>query len=364
MIAILKIALVVIYSPLKLFKTKNKIVYLSRQSNEKSLDMVMLESKIKELSPNVHQVFRLKMIDKGLYSKISYCFTIIGDMYHIATAKVAICDTYSIPISCLKHKESLKVIQIWHALAAIKKFGLQSVGLNDGRDEKLSNAMCMHKNYDFVIAPSKATAMFFAEAFGVENSKIKICPLPRVDYILDESNRRDLEFYSKNPELSLKKIVLYLPTFRDREAYIAEELKVALEDFEDIKLIISPHPLSNVKVQEKFKVQGDYSIYDLMKISDVIISDYSATAVEASLLMKPLYFFAPDFDLYCEERGLNVLINEEMKNAFYKDANELATAINSSDYDFNELFAFLNKYVENKGKDNTTVLAKFITQLL
>ena len=43
LIEILKILLKIIYAPIKLFKTKNRIVYLSRQSNDKSLDMKLLE---------------------------------------------------------------------------------------------------------------------------------------------------------------------------------------------------------------------------------------------------------------------------------------------------------------------------------
>ena len=141
LIEILKFFLRIIYAPIKLFKTKDRIVYLSRQSNDKSLDMRLLEKEIDKQCPNTEQVFRLKMIPESLGGKISYCFSVIGDMYYLATSKVAILDTYSITVSCLKHKKSLKVIQMWHALGALKKFGLQSVGTKEGRDEKISRAM-------------------------------------------------------------------------------------------------------------------------------------------------------------------------------------------------------------------------------
>lgn len=232
LIEILKILLKIIYAPIKLFKTKNRIVYLSRQSNDKSLDMKLLEEAINKECPNTEQVFRLKMIPESLPGKIAYCFSIIGDMYYLATSKVAIIDTYSITVSCLKHKKSLKVIQMWHALGALKKFGLQSVGTKEGRDEKISRAMCMHKNYDYVLAPSKKTAKFYMEAFGCDNSKIKICSLPRVDDILTDNGCAS-RFFTENPALSDKKIVLYLPTFRERDAYVAEKLKVEFDELAD-----------------------------------------------------------------------------------------------------------------------------------
>ena len=48
LIEILKFFLRIIYAPIKLFKTKDRIVYLSRQSNDKSLDMRLLEKEIDE----------------------------------------------------------------------------------------------------------------------------------------------------------------------------------------------------------------------------------------------------------------------------------------------------------------------------
>ena len=305
LIEILKFFLRIIYAPIKLFKTKNRIVYLSRQSNDKSLDMRLLEKEIDKQCPNTEQVFRLKMIPESLGGKISYCFSVIGDMYYLATSKVAILDTYSITVSCLKHKKSLKVIQMWHALGALKKFGLQSVGTKEGRDEKISRAMCMHKNYDYVLSPSKKTAKFYMEAFGCDNSKIKICSLPRVDDILTDNNAAS-RFFTENPGLSHDKIVLYLPTFRERDAYIAEQLKV----------------------------------------------------------MKPLYFFVPDYDEYSNERGINVDLKKEMPSATFENAEELVNAIKLNNYDFDMLYKFKCEYVENTKANNAEILAKFVSMLL
>lgn len=359
LISILKIGLRLLYAPLKLLKSKNQIVYLSRQSNEKSLDMQLLEKAIAQQDSSVNQVFRLKMIDDCLAAKIKYCLSIIGDMYYLATSKVAVLDTYSVTVSCLKHKKDLKVIQMWHALGAVKKFGLQSVGTKEGRDEKISNAMCMHKNYDFVIAPSAQTAKFYMQGFGVEQSKIKICPMPHVDYILD-GKAKTSEFYSLNPGMGDKKIVLYLPTFRNREQYVVQSLKIEFEDKKDYQLIISHHPLSKVKKDEKYTPKGDFTSFELMKIADIIITDYSACAFEAALLMKPLYFFVPDYDEYMNDRGINVDIKEEMGSAVFENADELMRAVENGGYDMDSLYRFKEKYVETPKNSSSEVLAKFV----
>ena len=361
LIQLFKVALTVIYAPLKLLKTKNQIVYLSRQSDDKSLDMKLLEKELLKISPDTKQVFRLRMIPDGIIPKARYAFALIGDMYYLATSKGAILDTYSITVSCLKHKSDLKVFQIWHALGALKKFGLQSVGTKEGRDEGVSRAMCMHKNYDYIIAPSEAAVQIYSEAFGYQRESFEIMSLPRVDEI--NSPAPTAEFYSENPNLADKKIVLYLPTFREREAYVAEELKAEFADnaMEGYQLIISTHPLfSKVKRDERFSFNGDFGTYDLMKLADVIVTDYSACAFEASLLLKPLYFFVPDLEKYALERGVNIDLRAEMPSATFESAEELAKAIKKGDYDINMLYSFREKYVANNGSANAERLARFI----
>lgn len=363
LISILKLGLRLLYAPMKLFKTKNQIVYLSRQRNEKGIDIQLLEKAVEAENSGVKQVFRLKMIDDGIVSKLKYCFYVIGDMYYLATSKVAIVDTYSITVSCLKHKKDLTVIQMWHALGATKKFGLQCLGTKEGRDESVAKAMCMHKNYDYVLAPSAATAKFYMEAFGVDSSKIVICPMPRVDYITD-GNSKAAEFYYQNPAMGHKKLVLYLPTFRDRAPYIAQMLKTEFDGMNDYQLIISEHPLSSSKRDERYTPHGSFDSFDLMKLADIIITDYSACAFEAALLMKPLYFFTPDYNEYMTERGINIDLKAEMPRAVFDNAEDLVNAVKSNSYDFNSLYSFKEKYIETPKGSCSEVLARFIAMKL
>lgn len=351
----------VLYAFMKLKKTENKIVWLSRQTNEKSEDMKMLSDKISKISPDTKQVFRLSRLENESGLSVSYIFFILRDMWEIASAKIAITDTYSIPVSCLEHKENLTIFQIWHALGAVKKFSLQSAGKAQGRDLGVAKAMSMHKNYDFVVAPSEKTAEFYCEAFGCSKDKILMASLPRVDVILDGASRYD-EFVDLNPQHKNKKILAYLPTFRDEDSAYIKKLYDAFKDNEDYALIVSPHPAT--KSSDEYAFNGDFSTYDLAKLSDGIISDYSATAIECSLLNKPLWFFVPDYEQYKAEKGLNIEIKDEFSEACFENENELLSAIQNNYYDFDNLKRFSDKYVENKGTDNTEKLAGIICNQL
>lgn len=342
-------------------KTQNKLVWLSRQSDEKSLDMCLLEKAISELSPETKQVFRLRRLKDESSLSLSYIFAIFKDMFEIASAKVVITDTYSIPVSCLNHKKDLTVIQLWHALGAVKKFSLQSVGKNQGRNSAISEALCMHKNYDYVIAPSKKTGEFYCEAFGCKDENIKIATLPRVDVLLNGENLK-AEFLTQNIEFENKKIVLYLPTFRENDLQIADALSESFQKETDLKLLVSAHPLSETAKSGKYSFNGGFNTQDLMKIADIIITDYSACAFEAALLNKPIWFYIPDYEIYKEERGINVDLKTELPFACFKNAKKLIEAINKSDYNYSCLNSFKNKFVENQGTDNAIKIAEFIVE--
>lgn len=361
---VIQIAIVVlniIYLPFKCLKTKNKITYISRQSNTESLDFTLLKAQMNKLDDSLVQVVLAKKIEKGLVKKLEYALHTFVQMYHIATSKVVVVDTYIIPVSVLKHKKSLKIIQIWHALGAIKKFGYQVLGKQEGSSEVVANAMKMHKNYDLVTCASSVTAMFYSEAFGTDLNKIKVLGMPRVDYILN--NDKNDEILKQNPNYNGKKTIIYIPTFRKKEHVYVEDL-IEKVDKQKYNLIIKIHPLDNTPIEDKYLAKGNFSTYDLMKFADYIITDYSATAIEASLLQKPLFLYVYDIDKYSETRGLNVNLTEELKNSTSKNIEDILEIIENNTYDFKSLEKFRNKYIETYNVNNTQNICKVIGEYL
>ena len=112
----------------------------------------------------------------------------LQEMYHLATSRACITDSYMAAISVLRHKPSLTVVQMWHALGAIKRFGLASLDTEEGRSSRFAAAMRMHQGYDWVIAGGTRMVQPFAEAFGVDPSHVLPIGTPRVDLLLDPAN--------------------------------------------------------------------------------------------------------------------------------------------------------------------------------
>ena len=242
-----------IYIIFKILPTnKNKIFFLSRQSDRPSIDFRKLIGNLNE-NYDFKIVVMTKRVEKNIWDVLTknviYFFR---QMYHLATSKVCVVDGYNITVSVLNHKNSLKIFQIWHSLGAIKKFGYQS--LITDKQKVIAKEMHMHKNYDYILSASTETTKNLKESFGYSNDKFIIGTLPRVDYLKEHSNINRDKIYQKYPNFKNKKVILYAPTFRPNNNY---KIKDVIKKFSDKNyiLILKLHP----NIKEKY--QSSNNVY-------------------------------------------------------------------------------------------------------
>ena len=227
---IFRYSLNIIYFFFKLFKTnKNKITFLSRQDNNITLDMKLIRDELLKENKDLELVFLCKRFDNIKKHFISYGIYTIKTMYHVATSQVCIVDSYSLPISILKHKKNLKVMQIWHAMGAIKKFGYQTVGKESGRKTYIAEELKMHKNYDKIISGSSSMTKYFMEAFGYSKYYFLNYWHPIIYYLLNNNDALKEKVLNKYNGLSKKINILYAPTFRTTND---NEIKALIENID------------------------------------------------------------------------------------------------------------------------------------
>lgn len=350
--------LYLIFMPLK---AQNKVVMLSRESDTPPLDFRLLEKEIKRRSPETEIVYFCRKMTKDVNIP-SYCWMVLRSLYHISTASVAVTDTYSIQLCVLPHKKSLTVIQIWHAVGAVKKFSYQCLDTPNGRSSKMAEQMCMHKNYDYILCTSEATRNIYVEAFHTPPEKILVKGMPRVDYIQRWEDGLRGRFLEERPDLKGKKLFLYLPTFRDGIDQGTEQLLHAAAGVQDIALLVKPHPLSTFHVPRGNRPGKGWSTYDLMKVCDGVITDYSASSLEASLLHKPVYFYLFDYESYKYNQGLNIDPCQELPGAASVEAGSLIRKIHQGGYDLEALERFRRKYIQTADEDNTGSITAFLLE--
>lgn len=355
----------IIYVFIKLFKTKNKITFISRQTNGESLDFNLIIKELKKQNDSIEIVVLNRKIGKTLKLKIKYVFHMYRQMYHIATSKVVILDGYCIAISNLKHKRELKIIQIWHALGALKKFGYSILDKGEGSEKKMAICMNMHKNYTYVLTSSQNTKTYFKEAFNVNEDQIKIIPLPRVDFLQSEHYKTKTieKFYNYYPEITRQKQkILYVPTFRKKMSNSFKELVKEI-DYEKYDLIIKTHDdteLIYIAKDKFYSRETNFTGMELLHIADYVITDYSAIVFEAAVANKPIYFYNYDYKKYIKNRGFYIDYINEMPGLITNNIEELIKEIEKDRFDYKKLREFRDKYISNEFSSNTKALVDLI----
>ena len=328
---LLKYGMRFIYFFMKLFTpVGDKAVFLSRQSDKPSENFLLLQEELQRVSPSTKCEFYCRL---GLKSEmgLSYALLMLRQMKALAGARLCITESYCIPVSILRHKQQLRIVQIWHSLVAVKQFGWQTVDRLEGTSSDIARIMDMHKGYDFVAVGSDYMRPFFAEAMRTPLEKILPLGTPVADRLLASANQADSlreRFYRTYPQADGKKIAVYVPTMR-RDYPIDCGGLIDGFDCDKYALVVKLHPLDRLTVIDENKAILDkaFTTEQAIILADSVISDYSGAAAEAALLNKPVYFFVPDTERYRAECGINVNPLEIFPGISFSDPKKLVDAV-------------------------------------
>ena len=198
---------------------------------------------------------------------------------------------------------------------------------------------------DFYCYASLYEKEIYARAFNVKESSLIPTGLPRNDELYHVTNDEILSIKKKMGLALDKKVVLYAPTWRDSVDYGATysikppiNTKYWEDQLRDEYIVLfRTHGYTNKLLGVEFNdVVKDYSQYptinDLFKVSDILISDYSASMADFSILERPVLCFAYDYEQYKSERGLYIDYEKDMPSGVLKTENEVLAYIKNMDY--------------------------------
>lgn len=237
-------------------------------------------------------------------------------------------------------------INTWHGtplktLGAGMRSGVRDIGRNQ-------NQFLMS---DYFLHPNAFTKEKISEDFCMDE-------LFSGQHVLQGYPRNDPFFYSEERKriiknklnLNGKKIFVYMPTWRgetinsiNTETY-KQELTILLEILDnalpdDTVLIVKLHQSLNItSISNSYKNIIPYpelfDIYEILSVSDLLITDYSSIMFDYLYSEKPIILFIYDYKQYNEERG------------FYIDAKETPF---SKAYTTEELISLLKSPLSTDG---------------
>lgn len=312
---------------IRLLPVKDRVFFMNVRKNGD------LEGNAKALEPYIKskKIICSKMLPhKSLYKLKMY--------YYTFTSKVIICDDYNRYLRVFPLKPEQRVIQLWHACGAFKKFGINGTTL------PLKVDLSTHVQYNLVTVSSEAIRLIYAESFGISPKKVKALGCPRTDKFFDEQYIASVKekIYKEYPNFKDKEVIIYAPTFRDnvpganRSTFKPNlNFKTLSESLNDNQIfVVCPHPVMKNKIvgndYDNIFVVRDFSTNDMMLISDLLVTDYSSVIFEYALLRKPIAFFCYDLNKY--ERGFYLDYEKDLPGELLTNQQNLINHIVSGEF--------------------------------
>lgn len=288
------------------------------------------------LQNKINNVFILNNFKTDISSENELSFSFTDIFFKLLKTKIIFYTHNPEDVFFIIPKNVIKV-NIWHGMP-IKPIGYDSkIELSWIKNKEFFTKKSPYLRNDFLIVNSENYINTFINAW--KYPKDKILPLGSLikDYLVENDNSDYLINHNLYSSIKGKKVILIAPTFRQNNFYytLLEDLIESVTDLhKNIFIIIKLHPNDNFKLKKKLNTIQlfDEDIYDLMLLSNVLITDYSSIFNEFKYLNRPFYFFIPDYQDYISING-NLYIN------FEKDFREIVA------YNKKDMLKLLNKEV-------------------
>ena len=281
----------------------------------------------------------------------------------LASAAYVFLEDASDVVSCVALRPETKVVQLWHACGAFKKWGMSTSDLKFGNTGANIRRHPFYGNLSMVTVSSPEVEWAYREAMMLEDTPevVRAVGVSRTDAYFDAgfaaASREWL--HERFPGIGEREVILYAPTFRGptKQAKGPDALDIAaLRDAlgDRYALVVKHHPfvadppaIPAACADFAFMATPADPIDSLLLCADVMVTDYSSVVFEYSLLQRPMAFFAYDLDDYNDWRGFYYDYGEMTPGPVVRTNEELIAYIQSlaDGFDAAEVRAFRQKFM-------------------
>lgn len=273
------------------------------------------------------------------------------------------------------HRKRNIIVETWHG-TPLKKIGGEENQNSFGGGSTPKGAPDKHT---IRCAQSEYDQEIFARIFNASKEAILLSDLPRND-VLTRCNAEKISLTREKLGISeTKKIILYTPTYREylvdenKETFLAPPIdlkKWRNKLSEQYVLLIRAH----YAVAKALNIPDDPFVIDvssypdlneLYMVSDLMISDYSSTFFDYSILDRPMLCFAYDLEEYEEKRGLYLNLKEALPCRVDMSEDEVLESICMLDYEkaCEDTKAFHQKYARFAGNSCDIVINEIVSKM-
>ena len=337
----------------------NKVIFTSFIGKQRSCNPLYIQKYLQEKYQNEFKlIWVLREKDAGEKDSNTVRFLSLKHFYNFCTAKVIV-DNGGMPTYMPKRRRQY-VINTWHGGGAYKR----SVGLDISKKYRVKLEEYKGRNTDLVLSSCETFSTKAIPDIVIGYSgEIMPCGCPRNDI-----------FWSKNTDELKKKIhsrfniqddaliVLFAPTFRGisnphekfhQQIKWSNILQAVEKRFgrKAVAMFRAHNYMSQYDIGSVIDATSYPDMQELLCAADILISDYSSTIWDFSLMKRPCFLYCPDLDYYLnEDRGVYVPI-ETWPGILCRTNEELEQAI--LNFDAETYAEKVEKYHQDMGSYET-----------
>lgn len=291
------------------FADNPKYLYYCLKDNHPELKAVWIYRKASE-----SHFFRSKGVDAYFYKSIrGFIYTMFAGVY-----------VYSFRTSDINYYTSGGAIKVelWHGIA-MKEVEFR---IKKGRVAYRYNGSILSR-YRYPILYQKPDVLLnvgpryfeiLRESFKVEEEKCIIDMYPRCVQFFEDKNKQIERLYKEGGDIltlykrfgSYRKVYLYMPTFRDTNRNLFEEIgfdfvrlnKVLLDSKSLLIIKVHPNTFNYIRDLADYSniyfIKRQYDIYPILPFISTLITDYSSIYFDVLLLKKEILLFPFDKNEY------------------------------------------------------------------
>lgn len=281
----------------------------------------------KKYGDEIEIVWALKDVKKGPKYAVICKYRSFKHVLYRVTSKIYVCNF--LQITEIPKRKGQVEIQTWHGGGCYKKVG---------KEEKERNTIYNYrrdKNIEetdyFITSSEYWEKEVLRKQFGYVGKTLSI-GMPRNDFLV---NKIDYNKYKAiRNAIGLKSdeyFVLYAPTWREGfDEFPKIDEKRIVQAFEErfgkkTILAFRAHLYGKEKNTSMLDLTNYPDMQELLYVCDALITDYSSSMWDYSLMLKPCFLYVPDLKRYIEQRGFDkdiytwgfpiCLNNEELEQA-------------------------------------------------
>ncbi len=318
---------------------ENKVVVISYYGADFGDNGKYIVKRLLEKNPHIRILWARKAETKmAVPTGISYVkYNSPRFYFHLATSKVWIDNSRK--SSAIVKRKGQFYIQTWHGGIALKR--VEKDVQEHLSEYYVNSAIHDSKMIDLMLSNSTFCTQMYRRAFWYDGEILE-CGSPRVDILFHATGEQKEQIKNKLGIPLKRRILLYAPTFRadgNLNCYHLdfEAVRNCLEKLtgDDWVIAVRLHP--NIAGRADFLQYHEHLVnataypdmYELLAVTDILITDYSSSMFEAGFARKPVFLFATDIDSYIKDRN------------FYFDLKSLPFPLAESN---EELFSALQNF--------------------